>query len=82
MRTVRRWAKKGGRGPGHRPIPVIPNNPTRNRHHPSDQRAYRLRNVIERTFSRLKDWRRFATRYDRLAQNFPSATASTAAQRS
>ncbi|MEL7227547.1 MAG: transposase, partial [Cyanobacteria bacterium J06576_12] len=48
---------------------------------PSDQRAYRPHNVIERTFSRLKDWRRFATRYDRLAQNFPTATTSTAAQR-
>lgn len=55
--------------------PVIPNNPTRKRQHPFDRRAYRLRNVIERTFSRLKDWRRVATRYDRLASNFLAAVA-------
>jgi len=53
--------------------PVIPNNPTRKRKHPFDRRAYRLRNVIERTFSRLKDWRRIATRYDKLARNFHAA---------
>jgi putative transposase len=55
--------------------PVIPNNPTRKRLHPFDRKAYRLRNVIERTFSRLKDFRRVATRYDKLAQNFLSAVA-------
>ena len=49
--------------------PVIPNNPTRKRKHPFDPVAYRERNVIERTFCRLKDWRRIATRYDKLAQN-------------
>lgn len=27
-----------------------------------DRAAYKLRNVIERMFSRLKDWRRIATR--------------------
>lgn len=53
--------------------PVIPNNPTRKRKQPFDRRAYRLRNVIERTFSRIKDWRRIATRYDKLAQNFRAA---------
>jgi putative transposase len=53
--------------------PVIPNNPTRKRKHPFDRQAYRLRNVIERTFSRLKDWRRIATRYDKLARNFLAA---------
>jgi transposase len=53
--------------------PVIPNNPTRKRKHPFDRQAYRLRNVIERTFCRLKDFRRIATRYDRLARNFRAA---------
>ena len=53
--------------------PVIPNNPTRKRKHPFDRCAYRQRNVIERTFSRLKDWRRLATRYDKLARNFRAA---------
>lgn len=51
-------------------LPVIPNNPTRKRRHPFDPVAYRLRNLIERAFCRLKDWRRIATRYDKLAENF------------
>jgi putative transposase len=50
--------------------PVIPNNPTRKRFHPFDRTAYKRRNLIERLFSRLKDWRRIATRYDKLARNF------------
>lgn len=33
----------------------------------SDEAAYRSRNVVERCFCRLKDFRRVATRYDRLA---------------
>ncbi|WP_439399754.1 transposase [Bradyrhizobium sp. PMVTL-01] len=31
------------------------------------------RNVIERCFCRLKDFRRVATRYDKLARNFLAA---------
>jgi transposase len=50
--------------------PVIKQNPTRKRLHPFDKDAYKGRNVIERAFSRLKDWRRAATRYDKLARNF------------
>jgi transposase len=34
---------------------------------------YRDRNAIERMFGRLKDFRRIATRYDRLAVNFLAA---------
>jgi putative transposase len=56
---------------------VIPNNPTRKRPHPFDPAAYRLRNLIERAFCRLKDWRRVATRYDKLAINY-AATVSLA----
>ena len=58
--------------------PIIPNNPTRKRKHPFDPVAYQERNVIERTFCRLKDWRRVATRYDKLAQNY-RATVTLAA---
>ena len=54
-------------------VPVIPNNPTRKRHHPFDETAYRRRNLIERMFGRLNDWRRIATRYDKLAANFAAA---------
>jgi transposase len=35
-----------------------------------DAKAYRERNLIERMFCRLKDFRRIATRYDKLARNF------------
>jgi putative transposase len=55
--------------------PVIPNHPLRKRPHPFDARTYRRRNVIERTFSRLKDFRRIATRYDKLASTFLAAVA-------
>jgi transposase len=56
-------------------LPVIPNNPTRKRLHPFNQKAYRQRNLIERMFCRLKDWRRIATRYDKLANNFAASVA-------
>ena len=35
-----------------------------------DATAYRARNLIERAFCRLKDWRAIATRYDKTARNF------------
>ena len=54
-------------------IPIIPNNPTRKKHHPFDEVAHRQRNLIERMFCRLKDWRRIATRYDKLAATFAAA---------
>jgi transposase len=54
-------------------VPVIPNNPTRKRHHPFDETAYRQRNLIERMFCRLKDWRCIATHYDKLPANFAAA---------
>ena len=50
-------------------------NPTRKRLHPFDKNAYKGRNIIERAFSRLKNWRRAATRYDKLARNFSSTIA-------
>ena len=37
---------------------------------PSPTVAYSMRNLIERTFCRLKDWRAIATRYDNTARNF------------
>lgn len=39
---------------------------------------YRDRNAIERMFCRLKDFRRIATRYDRLARNFLAAVCIAA----
>ncbi len=58
---------------GRGTLPVIPNNPTRRRKHPFDRDLYRGRNRIERTICRLKDFRRVATRYDKLAQNYLAA---------
>ena len=34
---------------------------------------YRQRNLVERFFSKLKHYRRIATRYDKLADNFLAA---------
>lgn len=58
--------------------PVIPNNPTRKRIQPFDPQAYKQRNLVERMFCRLKDWRRVATRYDKLAASFASAVCVAA----
>lgn len=57
---------------------VIPSTRSRKTPIPHDAEAYRNRNLIERAFCRLKDWRRIATRYDKLAINFASAVAIAA----
>jgi transposase len=57
---------------------VIPSTRSRRRPIPYDMIAYRERNRIERAFCSLKDWRRLATRYDKLARNFLSAVALAA----
>jgi len=49
---------------------VIPSIARRKPLIPYDREAYRQRNLIERMFARLKDFRRVATRYDKLARNF------------
>ena len=51
----------------------IPPRKTRNATFPFDKTLYKHRHLIENTFSRLKDWRRIATRYDRCAHIFFSA---------
>ena len=53
---------------------VIPSIRRRKQPIPYDPVAYRQRNLIERMFGRLKDFRRIATRYDKLARNFLAAT--------
>jgi transposase len=49
---------------------VIPSSARRKPLIPHDREAYRQRNLIERMFARLKDFRRIATRYDKLARNY------------
>ena len=44
-----------------------------------DAAAYRQRNLIERAFCRLKDWRGIATRYDKTARNFLAGICLAAA---
>lgn len=53
--------------------PVMPNKSNRVVLHSFSKRIYKGRNVIERCFCRLKDFRRIATRYDKLARNFLAA---------
>jgi transposase len=53
--------------------PVIPGRSNRKKRIRHDKQAYKDRNVIERCYCRLEDFRRIATRYDKLAQNFFSA---------
>jgi putative transposase len=57
---------------------VIPTNPTRKKPWPIDLETYKERNLVERAFNRLKDFRRIATRYDKLARNFAAAIAIAA----
>ena len=51
---------------------VIPTTTSRKKPIPYDLVAYRQRNTVERLWARLKDYRRVATRYDKLADNFLS----------
>ena len=49
---------------------VIPSTASRRSPIPYDREAYKARNLVERLWCRLKDWRRIATRYDKLAANY------------
>ena len=54
-------------------VPIIPGRCSRKRPIRHDERRYRDRWRIEAAICRLKDFRRVATRYDKLALNFLSA---------
>ena len=60
-------------------VPNIPPRRTRIWKSCFSRVLYRRRNAIERMFSRLKDYRRIATRYDKLAANFTSSVYFAAA---
>lgn len=51
-------------------LAVIPNNPSRALKHPLDQHLYAQRRLVERCFSRLKQFRRVATRFEKAARNY------------
>jgi transposase len=60
--TVRRYLRQRGI------TPVIPTLSTQPRNPRFDRAAYRERNHVERLIGRLKQARRIATRYDKLAE--------------
>ena len=51
-------------------VPNIPAKSNRKWKPCFSKTLYRQRNLIERFFSKLKHFRRIATRYDKLAENF------------
>ncbi len=50
--------------------PVIPPRRHRRRPHAYDKALYKERNLIERFFNKLKQFRRVATRYDKLLTTY------------
>lgn len=51
-------------------VAVIPNNPSRTRKHPFDKVLYAERHLVECCISKLKQFRRVATRYEKTARNY------------
>jgi transposase len=49
---------------------VIPAKSNRRMPIPHDREKYRWRNLVERLFNKLKNWRRVATRYDKTAESY------------
>jgi len=67
--AIRRWLRSLG------VEPVIPMRDTehvgdRDAFGPFDKEAYRRRNVVERCIAKLKEFRRVATRYEKLASAY------------
>jgi transposase len=60
-------------------LPIIPSRKNAATKAYCPKRIYRRRHKIENFFCRMKDWRRIATRYDKLARNFLAATHLVAA---
>lgn len=59
-------------------IAVIPNNPSRALKYPLDKHLYTQRRLVECCFSKLKQFRRVATRFEKTARNY-SAVVTLAA---
>jgi transposase len=55
--------------------PVIPSKANRIEPRDTDFALYRERNLVERFFGKLKQYRAIATRYDKLANTFLAAVA-------
>ena len=59
--------------------PIIPNRSNRTQPFSFSKRLYKLRWRIKTAFNRLKDFRRIATRYDKLARNYLASVCLAAA---
>lgn len=70
---MREWLKDRGTKA------VIPNKINRKRRFTFGKAAYKRRHRIENAICRLKDFRRIATRYDKLARNFLASVCLVAA---
>jgi transposase len=70
---LREWLHQRGT------TPIIPNRSNRKQPFSFNKRAYKWRHRIENAFCRLKDFRRIATRYDRLARNYLASICLVAA---
>lgn len=62
-RLRRAIARKGA-------VAIIPNNPSRATKYPLDKHLYAQRHLIECCFSKLKQFRRVATRFEKTARNY------------
>ena len=51
-------------------LAVIPNNPSRAQKYPLDKHLYAQRHLVECCFSKLKQFRRVATRFEKTARNY------------
>lgn len=51
-------------------VAVIPNTPSRALKYPLDRDLYAQRHLVECCFSKLKQFRRVATRYEKTARNY------------
>jgi hypothetical protein len=51
-------------------VPAIPMRKPPKRRVAADRKLYRLRNLVERCFNKLKNARRVATRYDKTAESY------------
>ena len=51
-------------------VPIFPDRSTATTPHALSRVLYRMRNRVERFFNKLKQFRRVATRYEKLASNY------------
>ncbi len=51
-------------------LAVIPSKSNARTPIPHDKNLYRMRNIVERFFCKMKDMRRLATRFEKLSRNF------------